>query len=453
MLQEKTQTKLTKEELQTIGILSIGTFLEYFDKMLYLHTSVILNDLFFPDTHPIAKSLIPAFSFCTNYLLTPFGSIFFGYLGDTIGRRSAIVLSSILTSICCLTVAFLPTYAQIGISATILLTICRMIQGMSGIAEITGVEIYLTESIRHPFKYQAVALPYAISTLGSAFALGITAFFTNITLVSHYLPIHGWRVAFFIGSIIGIVGAITRSSIKEALEFTDRQKLLKEQFKKANIEWSKNNPSINPKIPLSTSVAYFFVHCGMPVCAYFIYWHCGSILHNTFGFTSAQVIRHNLFPTILNVLALLCTVYCSAVIAPIKIIKLQTALFVTGIIFFLIAFNIWHSSNTILLFQCILVFVRFDYMPAAPIFFKHFPTLKRFRYAILIRAFSTLSTFGIVSIGFELVTKEFGINGTLFILIPIVGCFAWGLNYFEGQEAKERERTLARQKSTFSEHF
>ncbi len=450
MHSKKPQTKLTKEELQTVGILSIGTFLEYFDKMLYLHTAVILNDVFFPDTHLVIKSLIPAFSFCTNYLLTPFGSILFGYVGDTIGRRSAIVLSSMLMSICCITVAFLPTYAQIGISAPILLTACRMIQGISGVSEITGVEIYLTESIKHPLKYQAVALPYAIATLGSAFALGITAFFTNITLPYQYFPIQGWRIAFFVGSIIGIIGAITRGSIKEASEFANRKKMLKDQFKKANIEWSKNNLSLNPHVPLSTSVAYFFVHCGMPVCAYFIYFHCGSILHHTFGFTPAQVVKNNLFPTILNVIALLGTVYCSGIIAPLKIIKLQVALFITGIIFFLIAFNIWHSSNTILLFQCILVFVRFDYMPAAPIFFKHFPILQRFRYAILIRAISTLITFGVAAFGFELVTKEFGTNGILLIFFPIGICFTWGIYHFEQKEKVSQRQGIEIQKNTIS---
>ena len=81
------QTKLTKEQKEAVGLLTIGTFLEYFDIMLYVHMAVFLNTLFFPKTDPYTTDLLTAFAFCSTYLLRPFGALIFGLLGDHIGSR------------------------------------------------------------------------------------------------------------------------------------------------------------------------------------------------------------------------------------------------------------------------------------------------------------------------------------------------------------------------------
>jgi hypothetical protein len=71
------QRSLTREQKEAVGLLSVGTFLEYFDLMLYVHMAVLLNELFFPKTDPFTASLLAAFSFCSMYLLRPFGAILF----------------------------------------------------------------------------------------------------------------------------------------------------------------------------------------------------------------------------------------------------------------------------------------------------------------------------------------------------------------------------------------
>ena len=76
------QRSLTKEQKEAVGLLSIGTFLEYFDLMLFVHMAVLLNDLFFPKTDPFTASLLAAFAFCSTYLLRPIGALIFGYIGD-----------------------------------------------------------------------------------------------------------------------------------------------------------------------------------------------------------------------------------------------------------------------------------------------------------------------------------------------------------------------------------
>ncbi|MBP9753286.1 MAG: MFS transporter, partial [Proteobacteria bacterium] len=82
---------LNKKEKETIGLLQIGTFLEYFDLMLYVHMAVVLNDIFFPRMDPHSNSLLSAFAFCSTFVLRPFGALFFGYIGDQIGRKSTVI--------------------------------------------------------------------------------------------------------------------------------------------------------------------------------------------------------------------------------------------------------------------------------------------------------------------------------------------------------------------------
>ena len=83
-----TQHSLTREQKEAVGLLSIGTFLEYFDLMLYVHMAVLLNELFFPKYDPFTNSLLSAFAFCSTYLLRPFGALLFGYIGDNFQFRN-----------------------------------------------------------------------------------------------------------------------------------------------------------------------------------------------------------------------------------------------------------------------------------------------------------------------------------------------------------------------------
>ena len=66
------QQSLAREQKEAVGLLSIGTFLEYFDLMLYVHMAVLLNELFFPKTDPFTASLLSAFAFCSVFVLCPF---------------------------------------------------------------------------------------------------------------------------------------------------------------------------------------------------------------------------------------------------------------------------------------------------------------------------------------------------------------------------------------------
>ncbi|MDP5370108.1 MAG: MFS transporter, partial [Pseudomonadota bacterium] len=144
---------LNRQQKEAVGLLQVGTFLEYFDLMLYVHMAVLLNDLFFPETDPHTAALLTAFAFCSTYVLRPFGALVFGYIGDNIGRKTTVVLTTMMMSVSCVIMANLPTYAQIGITATWVITICRVMQGLSSMGEVMSAQVYMTEITKPPVQY------------------------------------------------------------------------------------------------------------------------------------------------------------------------------------------------------------------------------------------------------------------------------------------------------------
>ena len=92
----------------------MGDYL-YLDNLCYLSIwRYYLMSCFFPKTDPFTASLLAAFGFCSTYLLRPFGALIFGYIGDNIGRKATVIITTILMVFSCFVMAILPTYAQIG---------------------------------------------------------------------------------------------------------------------------------------------------------------------------------------------------------------------------------------------------------------------------------------------------------------------------------------------------
>ena len=230
------QTKLNRDQKEAIGLLSIGTFLEYFDLMLYVHMAVLLNELFFPQTDPHTAKLLSAFAFCSVFIFRPIGSLVFGWIGDNIGRKYTVIITTMMMSFSCLLIANLPTYSQIGIAASYLLTICRILQGLSSMGEIVGAEIYLTEMTKPPAQYPAVMLIAVCSVLGGTAALGIASLVTSFGL--------NWRIAFWMGAGTAIVGTIARTTLRETPDFANAKKELERSFEDVDLDKKKLDRSM-----------------------------------------------------------------------------------------------------------------------------------------------------------------------------------------------------------------
>ena len=431
-MQEATQTKLTKEQKQAVGLLSIGTFLEYFDLMLYVHMAVLLNELFFPKTDPFTASLLSALAFCSTFVFRPFGALLFGYIGDTIGRKHTVVITTFMMAISCLIMANLPTYSQIGITASWLLTLCRIIQGMSSMGEIIGAEIFLTETTKPPIQYPAVASIVTLSTLGTFAALAVASLTTSYGF--------NWRLAFWIGAAIAVIGAVARTTLRETPDFADAQRYLKKTFEdtadKVKIDYKKigNNPLLKEKVRKKTALSYFLIECIWPVSFYFVYLHCSNILRISFEYTSEQVIHHNLMVAIVNLLSYIIITFLSYRIYPLKILRFRIKIFWVCILLSPYLLERASSPVDILIIQSFFIIFRPDAFPAVPIYIKHFPIFKRFTYTSWLFALSRAFMHIITSFGMVYLFKYFGNIGILVILLPVSLGFWFGLKHFEKLE-------------------
>jgi len=425
---QKETVSLNYEQKQAVGLLTVGTFLEYFDLMLYVHMAVLLNELFFPETDPYSASIIAAFSFCSTFLFRPFGALIFGYIGDNFGRKHTVVITTFLMSASCLIMASLPTYAEIGITATVLITLCRILQGMSSMGEKVGAELYLTESISRPLCYPIVALVNVSSALGASVALGIASIFAVYSL--------NWRMAFWFGAGVALIGAMARTALRETPEFVNAKYRIEKSIKEIgeSTEILEKNPIWLEKVPIKTTVAYFLLQCSRPTMFYFIYVHCSIILKNTFDYTAEQIITHNLIVSSVDLLGAFFITYLSYKIYPLKIIKTIIVIFTVAL--FCTSYLLPRITDPIqlLLLQCFFCLITIDTAPGTPIFLAHLPIFKRFTYSSFLYALSRALMYFVTAFGFVYFTDKYSGLGLLIIMIPIIIGFSYGLSHFEKLE-------------------
>ena len=431
------QTKLTREQKEAVGLLSIGTFLEYFDLMLYVHMAVLLNDLFFPKTDPFTASLLSAFAFCSTYLLRPFGALIFGYIGDKFGRKHTVVITTFLMSISCVIMANLPTYAQIGISATWVVTICRIMQGMCAMGEGTAAEIYLTEITKPPIRYPTVACVVIFASVGTTAALGIASFILSNKL--------NWRVVFWIGAIVAFIGTVARTTLRETPEFADAKKKLKNILEATNKDLGsleKKNPILQEKASKKTSISLFLIQCMWPTTMYFAYFYCGNIAKNTFGMSPEDVISQNFVVSSAQLISYLFLTYLCYRLYPLFILKVKLFLFSLLVLVSPFLFSNISSTFELMLIQIFLVVLVPTDFPGVSIFYMHFPVFKRFTYSCLIYALSRAIMSVITSFGLIYLISYFGNWGIVFVMMPVVIGYRFGLYHFENLELKSGKHPI-----------
>ncbi len=419
------QRSLNKEQKEAVGLLSVGTFLEYFDLMIYVHMAVFINEVFFPKTDPHTTALYYAATFCSTYLLRPLGALIFGWVGDNIGRKATVIITTFMMAFACVVMANLPTYEQIGILAAWLVTICRGIQGISSLGEIVGTELYLTETLHPPIQYASVGFIGACATLGKLGALTIAS------LVA--CNIFNWRVAFGIGAAVALIGFVARSKLREAPDFADAKRRIKKVFDKTNTDINilYDRPTWREKVNKKTVLAFFLLQCPLPVCIYFIYIYCGNILQTSFGYTLPEVIHHNFLVCIMELLTTLILCYLSLKVYPLLIIKITLLIFSIFMIFCPYLLNNLNSPDQLFLIQFIIILWKKCLDPATPICLKSFPIFKRFTCASITFAVSRALMYVISAFGFVYLIECFGNWGIWFIMIPTMIGFAYGLSHFE----------------------
>ncbi|MCL6697938.1 MFS transporter [Sphingomonas sp. NSE70-1] len=204
----------------SLAIAAFSTIVEWYDFTLYLYFATVLARVFFGPGE--ASLLVTLGGFAVAYLMRPIGAIFFGHIGDRIGRRHMLLLSVALMTAAMLATALLPTHAQIGAAAGWLLFLLRCIMGFSVGGEYTGVVAYLLEGAPTAKRGLIASLASAASEIGALLAVAISAL-TVALLDEASLQSWGWRIPFLFGAALAGTVWIARSRMEESPEF-HRQK-------------------------------------------------------------------------------------------------------------------------------------------------------------------------------------------------------------------------------------
>lgn len=209
--------------VRTVIAGAIGNVLEWYDFSLFGFFAPVIARQFLPAEDRLASLLGTFGVFATGFLMRPVGGLVFGYIGDRIGRKRALEVSVLLMAGATTVMGFLPAHATIGIAAPFLLTLVRLLQGLSVGGEYIGSMSFLAEHA--PISRRAFIGSWtSFSTiLGTLLGSGTAALLTGV-LSQEQLSSWGWRVPFQCGFVIGLVGLWLRLGVEESPIFVALQK-------------------------------------------------------------------------------------------------------------------------------------------------------------------------------------------------------------------------------------
>ncbi|MBB6404677.1 MFS transporter [Arthrobacter sp. AZCC_0090] len=200
----------------------LGTAMEFMDFQLYsLAAAIVFNKIFFPEVSPVIGLIAAMATYGVGYVARLVGAIYFGRMGDRIGRKKVLFITIALMGASTTLIGVLPTYAMIGIWAPILLVALRLIQGFGAGAEIAGATVMLAEyasARRRGLISSLVCLGTNSGTLGASALWAILV----AALPQDQLLSWGWRIPFLASFVLMIFAVWIRRSLKESPVFEER---------------------------------------------------------------------------------------------------------------------------------------------------------------------------------------------------------------------------------------
>lgn len=210
---------------------AIGNTLEWYDFAIYGYFATSIGHIFFPKEDPVAQVLAAFGIFALGYLMRPVGGIVIGYIGDRVSRQAALTVSIAAMALPTFLVGIMPGYDVIGIAAPILLTLCRMMQGLSVGGEYTTSLIFMIESGAKNRRGLNGALGCCGAVLGILLGSATGAALGTV-MSTESLETWGWRIPFILGLFIGLAGLwLRRHTHTDQKSSTDTKSPLSEIFK------------------------------------------------------------------------------------------------------------------------------------------------------------------------------------------------------------------------------
>ncbi len=217
---------MTAEEKKVIFASSLGTVFEWYDFYLYGTLAAIIGKQFFSNLDPASQTIFALLAFAAGFIVRPFGAIFFGRLGDMIGRKYTFLVTILIMGLSTFIVGVLPNYAAIGVAAPVILIGLRMLQGLALGGEYGGAATYVAEHAPHGKRGAFTAWIQTTATLGLALSL-VVILGTRTALGEEAFADWGWRIPFLGSLILLAISVWIRLSMNESPAF----KKMKEEGK------------------------------------------------------------------------------------------------------------------------------------------------------------------------------------------------------------------------------
>ena len=215
-----TSTERHQLPVRTLVAASIGNAVEWFDWTIYATFAVYFSSQFFDKSNPTLALIGTTSTYALAFFFRPLGGVLLGRLADLRGRKFAMLVTIMLMAGGSLLIAVLPTYSVVGWLAPILLLLARIAQGLSLGGEVSNASAYLAE-IAPPNRRGRYSSFFYISTGTALLAASLLGLLLTTTLSRPELETYGWRIAFAVGGVLGIVGLYLRRTLVETEQFAE----------------------------------------------------------------------------------------------------------------------------------------------------------------------------------------------------------------------------------------
>jgi len=205
---------------QVIGASSVGTMIEWYDFYIFGSLAPIIAPLFYPPGNQTFAYIAYLATFAVGFVVRPFGALFFGRIGDVVGRKYAFLVTLLIMGGATALIGFLPTYEQIGIAAPIALLIIRVLQGLALGGEYGGAAIYVAEHVPDKRRGFYTSFIQITATLGLFLSLAVILIIQGTMTPEQFAGtgegIAGWRIPFLLSIFLVGISLYIRLRMKES---------------------------------------------------------------------------------------------------------------------------------------------------------------------------------------------------------------------------------------------
>ncbi|CAG2089030.1 MFS family permease [Xanthomonas arboricola] len=214
-------SQLTRGDYKTLALSALGGALEFYDFIIFIFFATVLGELFFPPGIPEWMRQLQTFGiFAAGYLIRPLGGMVMAHFGDLLGRKRMFALSIGLMALPTLAIGVLPTYAQIGLAAPLLLLTMRLLQGAAIGGEVPSAWVFVAEHV--PAQRRGLACGTLTAGLAAGVLLGsLSAGAINRAFTSQEIAEGAWRLPFLAGGIFGLLSVYLRRWLHETPVFAE----------------------------------------------------------------------------------------------------------------------------------------------------------------------------------------------------------------------------------------